>query len=219
MGQTVTIAAADGHELPAYVCAPAGTPRAGIVVLQEIFGLNAHIRSVVDAYAGLGFHAVAPPLFDRVRRGVELGYDTLEPGRALVAKLDPAQTMLDIAAAVAHAAQAGKVFVVGYCWGGTLAYRAACELPVAAAACYYGRQIVDYLDRTPRCPVIYHYGERDPHITADNVARVRAARPEGIFHIYPDAGHGFNCDARDDYRPDAAALALRRTLSLFDAVL
>jgi carboxymethylenebutenolidase len=219
LSRTVTIVAADGHALPAYVRAPARTPRAGIVVLQEIFGLNSHIRALVDAFAERDFYAVAPPLFDRVQRGVELGYDTLEPGRALVARLDPAQTMLDISAAVAHAATAGTVFVAGYCWGGTLAYLAACRLPVAAAACYYGRQIVGHLDEAPRCPVIYHYGDRDPHISADNVARVRAARPDGIVHVYAGAGHGFNCDAREDYRPDAAALALRRTLALFDAVL
>jgi carboxymethylenebutenolidase len=219
LGSTVTIVAADGHALPAYVRAPARPPRAGIVVLQEIFGLNAHIRSLADAFASRDFYAVAPPLFDRVERGVELDYETVEPGRALVARLDPAQTMLDIAAAVTHATTAGKVFVAGYCWGGALAYLAACRLPVAAAACYYGRLIVDHLDEAPRCPVVYHYGDRDPHISADDIARVRTARPEGIFHVYAGAGHGFSCDARGDYRPEAAALALRRTLALFDAVL
>jgi carboxymethylenebutenolidase len=219
LSQTVRITAADGHGLSAHVRAPAGAPRAGLVVLQEIFGLNQHIRSVADSFAGAGFLAVAPALFDRLEAGVELDYEELGPGRELVARLDPKDTMLDIAAAVSHAARAGRVLVAGYCWGGALAYRTACRLPVSAAACYYGRLIVDMLDEAPRCPVIYHYGMDDPIIPLENVNRVRAARPEGIFHLYEDAGHGFNCESRKDYRPAAAALARRRTLSLFDAVL
>jgi carboxymethylenebutenolidase len=219
LSQTTQITAADGHVLTAHVRAPSGAPRAGIVVLQEIFGLNRHIRSVADGFAGQGFLAVAPALFDRIEPEAEVDYDDYAGGRALVARLDPEQTMLDIAAAVSYAARAGKVFVAGYCWGGALAYRTACRQPVAAAACYYGRLIIDMLDEVPRCPVIYHYGMEDSIISADNVNRVREARPEGIFHLYEGAGHGFNCESRKDYRPAAAALALRRTLSLFDAVL
>jgi carboxymethylenebutenolidase len=219
MSRTTRIAAADGHELEVHVRAPAGTPRAGLVVLQEIFGLNQHIRGVADSYAEAGFLAVAPALFDRVQRDAEFDYDDLAPGRAVVAQLDERETMLDIAAAISVATEAGRVLVVGYCWGGTLAYQTASRFPVLAAACYYGRGIVNVLGETPRCPVIYHYGMEDPHISLDDVKRVRAARAEGIFHLYEGAGHGFNCESRKDHRPAAAALAKRRTLSLFDAVL
>ena len=213
------IVAADGHELFAYVRAPTGSPRAGLVVLQEIFGLNRHIRGQADAFAEAGFLAVAPALFDRVESGLELEYEDLEGSRAIVARLDLRQVMLDISASVAAAARGGKVLVVGYCWGGTLAYHAACRLPVGAAACYYGRGITGALADVPRCPVIYHYGMEDRHIPLEDANRVRTARPEGIVHLYEGAGHGFNCESRKDYRAGAAALARRRTLSLFDAVL
>ena len=219
MSRTIRIAAADGFELSAYKCAPAGSPRAGLVVLQEIFGLNKHIRHMADTFAEAGFLTVAPALFDRAERDVELDYDQMAEGREYVSRLNDDQTMLDIAASISIAAEGGKVLVVGYCWGRTLAYRAACRFPVAAAACYYGRGIVNALAETPRCPAIYHYGMDDPHIPLDEAKRVRAARPEGIFHVYEGAGHGFNCESRKDYRPAAAALARRRTLSLFDAVL
>src|SRR4029453_8125185 len=132
MSRTTKIAAADGHELEVYVRAPAGTPRAGLVVLQEIFGLNQHIRGVADSYAEAGFLAVAPALFDRVQRGAEFDYDDLGPGREVVAKLDERETMLDIAAAISVATEVGRVLVVGYCWGGTLAYQTACRFPVLA---------------------------------------------------------------------------------------
>ena len=219
MSRTTMISAADGHELEVYVRAPAGTPRAGLVVLQEIFGLNQHIRSVADSFAEAGFFAVAPALFDRVQRNAEFDYDQLGPGREVVAQLDERETMLDIAAAISMATEPGRVLVVGYCWGGTLAYQTAARFPVLAAACYYGRGIVNVLSEMPRCPVIYHYGMEDPHIPLDDVKRVHAVRSEGIFHFYESAGHGFNCESRKDYRPAAAALARRRTLSLFDAVL
>lgn len=219
MSRTIRIGAADGHELSAYQRAPAGAPRAGLVILQEIFGLNQHIRRVADSFAEAGFLTVAPALFDRAEAEVELDYDQTAEGRELVGRLDPTETMLDIAASIAVAAEGGKVLVVGYCWGGTLAYQSACRFPVAAAACYYGRGIVNSLEETPRCPVIYHYGMEDPHISLDDVKLVRAARPEGIVHLYEGAGHGFNCESRKDYRPNAAAVARRRTLSLFDAVL
>ena len=219
MSRTIRIGAADGHQLSAYVRAPAGSPRAGLVVLQEIFGLNQHIRHVADGFADAGFHVVAPALFDRVERDVELDYDQMAEGRELLSRLDQKQTLLDLEASVAVAADGGKVLVVGYCWGGTLAYQCACRFPLAAAACYYGRGIVNALTDVPRCPVIYHYGMDDPHIPLDDVKQVRAARPEGIVHLYEGAGHGFNCESRKDYRPAAAALARRRTLALFDAVL
>ena len=219
MSRTTKISAADRHELEVYMPAPAGTPRAGLVVLQEIFGLNQHIRSVADSFAEAGFLAVAPALFDRVQPNAEFDYDDLAPGREMVGRLSERETMLDIAAAISVASEAGRVLVVGYCWGGTLAFQAACRFPVLAAACYYGRGIVNVLAETPRCPVIYHYGMEDPHIPLNDVKCVRAVRSEGIFHLYEGAGHGFNCESRKDYRPAAAALARRRTLSLFDAVL
>jgi carboxymethylenebutenolidase len=219
MNLTKRIAATDGHTMNVHVRTPAGTPRAGLVVLQEIFGLNQHIRRVADAFAEAGYYAVAPALYDRVRADVEFDYDQIGAARGILGQIDADATMLDVAASVSLAAEAGKVLIVGYCWGGTLAYQAACRLPVAAAACYYGRGIVNALAEMPRCPVIYHYGMEDPHIPLADVKHVRAARPEGIVHLYEGAGHGFNCESRKDYRAAAAALARRRTLSLFDAVL
>jgi carboxymethylenebutenolidase len=134
MSRSIRIATTDGFELSAYKCAPAGSPRAGLVVLQEIFGLNQHIRHVADTFAEAGFLTVAPALFDRVERDVELDYDQIAVGRDLMSRLDEKQTLLDLTASIAVVADAGKVLVVGYCWGGTLAYQVACRFPVAAAA-------------------------------------------------------------------------------------
>ena len=121
-----------------------------------------------------------------------------------------------MAAAAAHVGSAGKVCAVGYCWGGAMADLAACRVGIDAAAAYYGRMIVDWLDSTPGCPVIYHFGETDPLIPPDTVEKIRAARPNGVFHLYPNAGHGFSCDEREDFEPASAELAMQRTLTFFD---
>lgn len=216
MGEFTAIMARDGHEFRAWLSGPRGTPRGAVVVIQEIFGVNSHIRAVTDSYAAEGYVAVAPSLFDRVRKGIELGYSPAErqEGMGYVKQLDPERTLKDVAAAIAIVKHAGRVGMVGFCWGGRIAYLSACELRLACAVSYYGGGITQLLDRKPKCPVMYHFGERDKHITQADVAKIRAAHPEGIFHIYP-ADHGFNCDQRESYDADSAALARKRTLEFF----
>lgn len=213
MGEFTTIMARDGHEFRAWLAAPAGTARGGIVVLQEIFGVNRHIRAVADSFAAEGYVAIAPSLFDRIRKGIELGYSPEESqeGRGYVMQLKPDQTVKDMAAAVNVIRHAVRIGAVGYCWGGRLAYLAACELPVACAVVYYGAGITSLLPRAPKKPVMYHFGEQDPHIPLADVEQIRATDTTGIFHLYP-AGHGFNCDERPTYHVESAALARRRTL-------
>lgn len=222
MGQFIDLKAADGFTFPAYVAQPATQPRGAVVVLQEIFGVNAHIRAVADGYAAAGYLAVAPSTFHRVKPGVELGYapDDMSAGMALKATVEalPEPGVLqDIQAAIDYAARAGKVGVVGYCWGGLLTWRTACLLQgVSAAVPYYGGGITAPADiaRTPKCPVLAHFGEKDHWIPLDGVAAFQQAHPEVEVHIYP-ANHGFNCDHRGAYDAAAAALARERTLTFF----
>ena len=212
MGEFTTLMARDGHEFQAYLAAPPGRPRGAVVVLQEIFGVNGHIQSVTDGFAAQGYTAIAPALFDRIRRGIQLGYSGPETdeGRGYLQQLKPEQTQLDVAAAVAVVRHSGRVATVGYCWGGVLSYRAACELPLAGAIVYYGNP--RDTAKTPKCPVMYHFGSADKSIPPDQVERLRAAHPQGIFYVYDGAGHGFNCDLRPSYDAAAAALALQLTL-------
>jgi carboxymethylenebutenolidase len=192
------------------------------VVLQEIFGVNSHIRSVADGYAKEGYLAVAPSTFHRVKPGVELGYaqEDVQAGAALKAAVEglPAPGVLpDIQAAIDHAAQAGKVGVVGYCWGGLLTWRTACLLNgVAAAAPYYGGGMTSQTEaaRQPKCPVMAHFGDQDHVIPLDTVEAFKKQHPEVEVHVY-HASHGFNCDQRGSYDPDAAKLARERTLAFF----
>lgn len=212
MRRSIRLKAADGHEFDAYRAEPTETPRGGIVVLQEIFGVNAHIRAVADEFASEGYLVLAPALFDRVARNVDMGYGELETkkGRALRAELGFDAPMLDIAAAIGALRSAGRVGVVGFCWGGSLAWLAACRLDPACAVCYYGAQIKDFLGERPRAPVIMHLGEKDRLISKETVADIRATHPKIPIYTYA-AGHGFNCDMRADYDADAAMLALERT--------
>jgi len=212
MGRSIRLEAADGHEFDAYRAEAPGKPRGGIVVLQEIFGVNAHIRAVADEFASEGYAVLAPAVFDRVARNVDMGYgeEETKAGRAYRTELGFDAPMLDIAAAIAALRPAGKVGVVGFCWGGSLAWLAACRLDPACAVCYYGAQIKDFLGERPRAPVIMHFGEKDPLIPKEAVAAIRAAHPKIPIYTYA-AGHGFNCDMRTDYDADAAMLALERT--------
>ena len=212
MGDFTTLMARDGHEFQAYLTAPPGRPRGAVVVLQEIFGVNQHIRSVTDGFAAEGYTAIAPALFDRIRRGIQLGYGDADrdEGRGYMQQLNPEDTLKDVAAAVAVIRHSGRVGTVGYCWGGGLSYRAACELSVACAVVYYGNP--RDTSKKPKCPVMYHFGSADKSIPLDQVERLKAAHPQGIFYVYDGAGHGFNCDQRPSYDADAAALARRRTL-------
>ncbi|MBK8907242.1 MAG: dienelactone hydrolase family protein [Rhodospirillales bacterium] len=217
MRKTIRLTAEDGHTLDAYKAEPEGEQKGAVVVVQEVFGVNGHIRDVCDRFAAHGYAAVAPALFDRVRRGVELDYDEagIAEGRELAAAVGWDDPVTDIRTAAGALRPDGRVGVVGYCWGGSWAWMAACRLDVAAAACYYGRHIVDLLDERPRCPVILHFGADDPTIPAENVAKIRAAFPDIPINVYDGAGHGFNCDRRKDFRPDAARAALDHTLALF----
>ena len=217
MSETIKLTASDGVTIAAYRADPAGTPKGGVVVLQEIFGVNPHIRRVADGFAAQGYLAIAPALFDRAKPGVELGYtpDDIAAGVALVGEVGHESTMLDVAAAVKAAAEGGPVGVVGYCWGGSLAFAAACSLPdVTAAVGYYGGTIAKSLDQTPKVPLMLHFGEHDDHIPVTDVDRIMAALPDVPVFTY-DAGHGFNCDARGSYDKPSAAAALERTLAFF----
>jgi carboxymethylenebutenolidase len=217
MGEFTTLMARDGHEFRAWLSAPAGRPRGAIVVIQEIFGVNSHIRAVTDGFAAEGYVAIAPSLFDRIRKGIELGYtpETMQEGRGYVAQLKHEETMKDLSAALAVVRHSGRVGTVGYCWGGRVAYLAAAELPVACAVSYYGGGIVNVLEKKPKRPILFHFAELDKHIPLSDVEQIKAAVPEGIFYIYPGADHGFNCDQRASYHAPSAALALERTLAFF----
>jgi len=223
MGEFTRLMARDGHEFSAWLAAPPpdashGGSRGAVVILQEIFGVNSHIRSVTDGFAAQGYVAIAPSLFDRAKRGVELGYgpEDIQQGRGYVLQLDIKQVMLDITACINVVRHAGPVAAVGYCWGGTLAYLAACELRVAAAVSYYGSRIVEHLDRRTHAPVQYHFGELDKSIPPEAIEKIRTADPSGEFHIYP-ADHGFNCDQRASFDAPSARLARERTLAFLAA--
>lgn len=218
MGDWIRLRSDDGHELSAWRAAPSGAPRGGVVVIQEIFGVNAHIREVAEGFAAEGYVAVAPALFDRVETGIELDYD--EAGIARGAdiarnRLDQRDALTDIAAAIGAASEGGRVGCVGYCFGGLLAWLAACELDgLSAASSYYGGGVSGFATLRPKVPVIFHFGARDAHIPADQVEAVRSAQPDCPVHVY-DADHGFNCDHRASHDAAAAALARQRTLALF----
>lgn len=218
MGEQIQVRAVDGFALGAYRAEPEGKPRGAVVVIQEIFGVNDHIRDVADGYAREGYTAIAPQIFDRVERDVELGYDEAGMQRGIelaFQKLDHELTLKDLQAAVEAVSPQGRVGVVGYCFGGLLAWRAACELDgVAAAVAYYGGGVAREADRQPRCPVMMHFGERDAHIPLKDVEAIRKAQPDAEVFVYP-ADHGFNCDARDSFDGESAALAKERTLEFF----
>ena len=224
MPETVLLKAADGFESPCYVARPTRAARAAVVVLQEIFGVNSHIRSVADGFAQHGYLALAPALFHRVRSNVELGYTAadVEQGRTLKTAVDalPAPGVLaDVAAAIAYAGDQGvaKVGVVGYCWGGRLSWHSACTLPdLDAAVTYYGGGMTTDTEtaRRPRCPVMSHFGEQDHAIPIEGVHAFAKAQSAVEVHVYP-AQHGFHCDQRASFDAPAAALASQRTLEFF----
>jgi carboxymethylenebutenolidase len=212
MGRWETLMARDGHEFSAFLASPAAAPRGAVVVLQEIFGVNEHIRGVVDQYAAAGFLTIAPALFDRIRRHIELGYTPkdMELGTGYRMQIDEAKALLDIGAAANVARHAGRVALVGYCWGGMLTWLGASALNVQAAVGYYTSRVWEKLDKLPRCPILLHYGERDKNIPLERVEQVRAACPAAQVFTYP-ADHGFNCSARASYDAPSAALAWERT--------
>jgi carboxymethylenebutenolidase len=208
--------AADGHEFDAYVAEPAAPAKAGVVIIQEIFGVNGHIRSVADDYASQGYWAIAPALFDRVERNLQLGYgpEDRKKGMQAASQISLETALKDVEAALEHAAGKfgkKKVAVIGYCWGGTLAWLAATRLEPGAAVGYYGGQIAKHAAEKPRCPVMLHFGEKDAHIPISKIETIRRHHPDLPIFLY-DAGHGFNCDQRESYEAQSAALARKRTL-------
>jgi carboxymethylenebutenolidase len=219
---SITLTAADGFKSFAYVSEPSGTPKGAIVVLQEIFGVNSHIRGVADGYAAAGYLAVAPSTFDRAERDIQLGYtpDDQAEGVRLKAAIEalPAPGVLqDIQAAVDYAKKAGKVGIVGYCWGGLLVWRSAEQVRgLSAAVSYYGGGVTAGTEpsRKPAVPTMAHFGDQDAHISVESVKAFEKAHPEVEVHLYA-ANHGFNCDARASYNAGAAATALERSLYHF----
>lgn len=220
VGQHIQIESAGDFQVGAYVAEPSGTPRGAVVVIQEIFGVNQHIREVTDGYAAAGYYAIAPKIFDRLERDIELGYAQDDMGKGIdlaFQQLDHAMALADVQAAINTAAAHGKVGVVGYCFGGLLTWLAACSLEnVAAASSYYGGGVAGQMDKSPNCPVIMHFGELDAHIPMSDVETVKAAQPDVPVFVY-NADHGFNCDHRGSYDADAASTALQRTLEHFAA--
>jgi carboxymethylenebutenolidase len=216
LGKHFTLTASDNHQLGAYRADPAGAPKGGIVVIQEIFGVNSHIRSVCDRFAAEGYVASAPALFDRSERDFQSGYspDEIAHARKFVANPDFDAMLRDTDAALKDLKSVGPLAIVGFCLGGSIAFLAATRLSgLKAAVAYYGGRIAAFADEKPRCPVQMHFGEQDQSIPMADVETIRQKRPDCEIYTYPDAGHGFHCDERASFHSDSAAVAWGRTLA------
>lgn len=214
MGQHLTLTAADNHQLGAYRADPAAAPKGAVVVLQEIFGVNSHIRSVCDRFAREGYTAIAPALFDRTERDFQSGYspDEVTNARKFIANPDWDAMLRDTQAAIDAVKAVGPLAVVGFCMGGSLAFLAATRLGgLSASVCYYGGKIAAFADETPRCPTQMHFGEVDGGIPLTDVEIIRQKRPDCEIYIYEGAGHGFHCDERASYHAASADVAWGRT--------
>jgi carboxymethylenebutenolidase len=215
MGRKLKLKAADGFELGAYRADPSGRPRGRVVVMQEIFGVNNHIRSVCDRLAEAGYVALAPQVFDRVERDFESGYtpDEVAHSRTFIPKLDWDKVMADTEAAIDDLKKEGSVAIMGFCLGGSVSWIAATKLGgLAAAVCYYGGQIMQHIDKKPRCPVQMHFGGQDTHIPVSDVEIMKQKQPQAEIYIYQHAGHGFHCDERGSYDQPSSRIAWERTL-------
>lgn len=218
MGSWIDLSSTDEHRLSVWHEPALGTRRGGLVLVQEIFGVNPHIRAVAARWAAAGYDVLAPSVFDRIEHGVELGYDAdgVARGRELVAAIGFDNALRDVAACARQLAADGPVAVLGFCWGGTVALLAATRLGLPAVS-YYGGRSVPFLHEHLQAPLLLHFGERDPIIPPEHVARIRAAFPTAEAHVYP-VGHGFNCDQRADYDAPAAALAFARSEAFLERV-
>jgi carboxymethylenebutenolidase len=222
LGKSLKLTASDGHELGAYRADPAGKPKGGVVVVQEIFGVNHHIRSVCDRFAAEGYAAVAPALFDRQVRDYQSGYspEEIEKSRKFVANPDWDAIMRDTAAAIAELKGAGPVSIVGFCLGGSVAFLAATRLDgLTASVAYYGGRIVAFADEKPRCATQMHFGETDQSIPMSDVETIKQKRRDCDIHVYADAGHGFHCDERGSYHEQSSKTAWQRTLAWLEKAL
>lgn len=214
----LTLTASDGHTLAAYRADPIGDPRGAVVVIQEIFGVNAHICSICDRLAEIGYVAIAPALFDRTERNFQSGYsaEEVEHARSFIADADWDAMVRDMDAARAAVAAVGRVGIVGFCMGGTMAFLGATRLQsIVAASGFYGGRIATFAGETPNCPTQLHYGSEDHGIPMDNVESVRSQRPDCEIHVYDGAGHGFHCDERASFHAQASKVAWDRTVDLF----
>ena len=214
MGKQFTLTTTDKHSLGAYRADPAGKPKGGLVVIQEIFGVNHHIRAVCDRLAALGYVAVAPAVFDRFVRDFECGYtpDEIANARSYLGNLNWDHMVHDMAAAAGDLKDVGPKGVIGFCMGGTASFLAACRIPgLAASVCFYGGMIGKFADEKPKCPIQMHFGEKDEGIPMSTVEEIKKKQPQAEIYVYPGAAHGFYCDERASYNKDAAALAWKRT--------
>ncbi|MBT4739977.1 MAG: dienelactone hydrolase family protein [Rhodospirillaceae bacterium] len=220
MGTTLTLTAADGHSFDAYLAEPDGMSKGGVVVVQEIFGVNDHMIDVTDEFVRHGYTAICPAFFDRVEPGVVLSYTDFGRGREIVGELADDAVVADLNAAADRVRPAGKVGVIGYCWGGAIAFLGACKANVNCGVSYYGTRLIQYSPQmTPKVPMQYHYGETDKSFPMDAVEKVMAEQPGGQHFVYPDADHGFSCDGRPQYNAEATKLALERSLKFFEETL
>jgi carboxymethylenebutenolidase len=213
--ETITLSTEDNHELQAYVARPEGTAKGGLIILQEIFGVTDHIKEVADGFAAEGYLAVAPAMFDRIKPGIVLDYSDFTTARETMDALDLEQSVLDMKAAADFARSAGKVGIVGFCWGGSMADLAACNGLVDVGISYYGRMTVEWLDKQPTCPMMYHYGETDQLIPSQIIEKIQRAR-KGKVYVWGSADHGFNCKDRPQYHKTAATGAMEATLKFLN---
>jgi carboxymethylenebutenolidase len=215
MGKHIELTASDGHKFQAYVAEPSGKPKGALIVVMEIFGVNSHIRRVTDEYAGDGYLAIAPQFFDRVQKGLDVGYtgQDLELARSLMQKMNLNDPLKDVEAAKQHVSSAGKVGIIGFCWGGSLAFKSAANVNgLACAVAYYGGSIPNIVDEKPKCPVMFHWGETDQSIPMEKAKMVAEKHKDQIHHFYPGAGHGFNCEQRGSFNAESSKTARQRTL-------
>jgi carboxymethylenebutenolidase len=217
LGQHFTLVASDSFKLGAYRAEPSGTAKGGIVVIQEIFGVNHHIRAVCDRLAGEGYAAVAPAIFDRQQPNFESGYspDEIANARKFVANPDWAAMMKDVQAAIDDAKKSGPAAIIGFCLGGSIAFLSAARLSgLSAAIGYYGGQIVKNADEKPKLPTQLHFGEKDASIPMSDVEIIKQKRGGDCeIYVYPGAQHGFYCDERGSYDEASAKLAWQRSMA------
>ncbi|HZP76162.1 MAG TPA: dienelactone hydrolase family protein [Pseudolabrys sp.] len=215
MGKQFSLTTTDHHTLGAYRADPSGAAKGGIVVVQEIFGVNRSIRAVCDAFAAQGYAAVAPAVFDRFERNFDSGYtpDEVAHARSFIGKLNWDWLMADVAAAHADLKSVGPTAVVGFCLGGSVAFLSACRLEgLKAGVGYYGGAIVKFADEKPKCPVQLHFGDQDTSIPVSDIEVIKQKQPQAEVHVYPGAPHAFANEDRPSYRREAADLAWNRTL-------